>query len=68
MKKNIEKEVHRVMNNMCTNSSYSGTLKTEEVDFWLENFSDLLFCYGKMFRAVFTKLTENNYKVTREWI
>lgn len=63
-KEKIKKNVSRAMNNLASMPIFNTTLKTEEVDYWLENFSDTVFCRGHLRQVVFEKITENNYKVS----
>jgi hypothetical protein len=55
--------VLRAMNNFSRISGWNTMLSTQEVDYWLENYSDLIFCNGVGRRVVFEKITDNNYKV-----
>ena len=60
----IQKEVSRQMNNFASVAAYNAVMSSAEVDYWLENYSDTVFCRGHLRQIVFTKITDNRYKVT----
>ena len=55
--------VRGAMNILCSMPMGKTTLNTRDVDYWLENFSDTVFCNGKLRQVIFDKITDNNYKV-----
>ena len=58
-----EQAVKQAMIFLCSLATGTTTLKTYEVDYWLENFSDTVFVNGVLRRVVFDKITDKNYKV-----
>lgn len=58
--------VKRAMDNFSRSPGWNTTLTTKEVDFWLENYSDTVFCNGRLRRVKFDKITDKNYKVYTE--
>lgn len=62
-------EIERIVKNLCSNASYSGgTVKSKEVDSFLEKHSTLYFCYGRAFELNFIKITDKTIKITRKWL
>lgn len=62
MKNNLE-EVKRHMNNLSRVPAYNATISAQDVDAWLSNYSDTVFCNGQLRQICFDKITENTYKV-----
>lgn len=61
--KNLKENVIRTMRNFSTTPNWNAVLSVEEVDYWLENYSDLIFCNGHGRKVVFDKITDKNFKV-----
>jgi len=59
----MKDNVKRAMDNFSRVPNFTTILNIDEVNYWLENFSDLIFCNGHGRRVVFDKLTDKNYKV-----
>ena len=59
----MKENVIRVMNNLSRLANFETTLNVNEVNFWLETYSDLVFCNGQVRRVVFDKITEKMYKI-----
>jgi len=55
--------VTRTMNNLSSVFNWTAILSAEEVNYWLENFSDLVICRGRVRQVVFEPITDKNYKV-----
>ncbi len=62
----MKENVIRKMNNLCSMASYSTTMTVDDVNYWLEHYSDLIFCRGQARRVKFDKLTDKMYKVYSE--
>lgn len=61
--------IDRIIRNLCSNASFDGgTVSVDEVDLFLDQRSDLYFCYGRAFRVVFKPITDKTYKIAREWL
>lgn len=58
--------VKRAMDNFSRMQNWNTILSEQEVNYWLENYSDLIFCQGRGRRVKFLKITDKNYKVYTE--
>ena len=56
-------QVKRAMDNFSRMADWSTILSVQEVDYWLENYSDIIFCQGRGRRVIFKKITDKNFKV-----
>lgn len=66
MNYSIEHEVSKAMRFICNGPAFTTTIKRQEVDFWLQNYSDTVFVRGELRQVIFTPITDITYKVKTE--
>lgn len=59
----MKENVVRMMGNMSRTPAWNGTLSVDEVNYWLENYSDVILCNGRPRKVVFDKITDKTFKV-----
>jgi|CXWL01.1.fsa_nt_gi hypothetical protein len=64
----MNKNVKRIMDNLSSYHLFNTTLTIDDVNYWLENFSDIVFCKGRVRKVKFSKITDKIYKVYSEEI
>ncbi len=63
-----EKEVSRTMRYLAGYPKAVSHLNESQVNFWLDNYSDTLYCNGELRRIVFKPITSTRYEVRTEEI
>lgn len=58
-----EEEVIRAMNFLSACTIGKTVLTLEQVNYWLDNYSDTLFCNGELRQVNFKELTPSRYQV-----
>ena len=59
----IKQNVSRTLGNFSNIPQWNTTMTSKEVDYMLENHSDLVVCNGLVRKIQIDKITENNFKV-----
>ena len=66
MSENIAAEARRILNNMASMSACHGTTSAAVVDYMCQEWSDTVFCHGRLRQIVFTPITANSYSFRTE--
>ena len=61
-------DFYRKYRNFSNSQYYTCVMNKGEVDYWLSNYDQNVFCNGRVRRVVFMKITDNNYNVKSEAI
>jgi hypothetical protein len=57
------KEVEQIYKNLHGMASFNATASKEQVEYLIDNYSDLIFCYGRLRKIKFEQIIDSRYKV-----